>query len=96
MSPDLNRDFRLINPISANGNFLPLKLLGSGTEGHVVLAAPRSGPQNLASCVALKFLVGNTVTSVPRNLLQELKAMEGDKDHLLAAVRGYPDLDMPN
>jgi len=83
-------------PRSAKDKFVPLKYLGSGKEGHVVLAAPRSDPQGLASCVALKILSGDKVTSVARKLLKKLKKMEGDESHLIAAVRDYPGIPTPN
>ncbi|KAI4705289.1 hypothetical protein J4E81_000169 [Alternaria sp. BMP 2799] len=36
------------------------------------------------------------VTSIKKSLLDELKGIEGDRDHLIAAVRGYPDMETPN
>jgi len=83
-------------PQSAKKEFIALRHLGSGKEGYVVLAVYRSSPKTLASCVALKFNSGEKVTSIRKSLLEELKRMEGDRDHLIAAVRGYLQLDQPN
>jgi len=96
MASDADRVREFEFPQSAKKEFIALRHLGSGNEGHVVLAVHHSSPKTLASCVALKFNSGEKVTSIKKSLLDELKGMEGDRDHLIAAVRGYPGMDTPN
>ena len=91
---DRVRDFKF--PQSAKKEFIALRHLGSGYEGYVVLAVHHSSPKTLASCVALKINSGEKVTSIKKSLLDELKEIEGDRDHLIAAVRGYPGMETPN
>ncbi|KAI4616229.1 uncharacterized protein J4E87_008741 [Alternaria ethzedia] len=93
---DSDRVREITIPQSAKEEFIALRHLGSGQEGYVVLAVHRSSPKTLASCVGLKFNSGEKVTSIRKSLLEKLKGMEGDRDHLIAAVHGYPDMDSPN
>jgi serine/threonine protein kinase len=55
----------------------------------------RSGNQNLDSCVALKILRGDNVTSVAEKLLKQLQGMESKADHIIAAVLKFPDSSHP-
>ncbi|KAI4955098.1 hypothetical protein J4E91_000954 [Alternaria rosae] len=78
-------------PRSADLKYKSLKCLGNGKDGHVVLAVPRSGDQDLSSCVVLKILKGDSTTSVARKMLGKLKGMERDEDHLIATVRNQQE-----
>jgi serine/threonine protein kinase len=86
--------FKMI-PRTANIEYKPLKILGEGKDGDVVLAIPRSGNQNLDSCVALKMLRGDNVTSVAKRLLKQLQGMESKADHIIAAVLKFPESSHP-
>jgi hypothetical protein len=82
-------------PQSANSKYKPLKRLGEGKDGDVVLAVPRVGVQDLGSCIALKILKDGKTTTMARKMLERLKHLQHNEDHLIAAIRDYQDNELP-
>jgi serine/threonine protein kinase len=82
-------------PWSAHENYVPLKLLGRGKDGIVLLAVPRTGAQDLSTCTALKILEGNSIVTISTELLKQLKDCQDEEDHLLAKVREFQASDNP-
>jgi serine/threonine protein kinase len=82
-------------PWSAHENYVPLKLLGRGKDGIVLLAVPRTGAQDISNCTALKILEGNSIGTISTELLKQLKEWQDEEDNLLAKVREFQASDNP-
>jgi len=87
--------YQTMIPSSADIKYKTLKFLGGGMDGVAVLAVPKSGEQNLDSCIALKILIDDKTTSVSKELLIQLKGMQSKEDHLIAAVYDYQPIELP-
>jgi hypothetical protein len=70
-------DTELPIPSTAKEKYVLLKVLGEGKDGAVILAVPRTGPQNLSTCVALKILAHHATGAPTTELLEDLKGMAG-------------------
>ena len=67
---------KAVIPESAYMKFIPIKRLGSGREGFMVLAVSRTGFQGPTTYIALKILMGEKRCTITSKLLEDVKNME--------------------